>query len=151
MVFIVPIAVLRDYEQWFDAGERMLCMWWMTWHHIVCVFMPDAVQEEWRGSWQYGRASCEAIVAVGGRMGDFIYGSCLTVMLSLSLAAYLPKLVYDVLEGVFMGWKGVAILLAVSNGWCWFSRTVIIFLGIVIACGCYSRLLYHHEQRLALQ
>ncbi|KAG2878478.1 hypothetical protein PC114_g23101 [Phytophthora cactorum] len=36
-------------------------------------------------------------------------------------------------------WKGVAILFPVSNGWCWFSRTMVIFSGVGIACGCYSR------------
>ncbi|KAG2814883.1 hypothetical protein PC116_g19390 [Phytophthora cactorum] len=69
-------------------------------------------------------------------MGDFVYGSCLTVMLCLSLAAHLPKLLNDFLEGALMGWKEVANLLTVSKGWRWFSKTVATLPSI--ACGCYS-------------
>ncbi|KAG3131405.1 hypothetical protein C6341_g23353 [Phytophthora cactorum] len=50
MVFIGPISVLREYEQRFGAGGRMLCMWWMAWYHTVCMLMTDAVQETWRAT-----------------------------------------------------------------------------------------------------
>ncbi|KAG3119393.1 hypothetical protein PI124_g2479 [Phytophthora idaei] len=30
MVFIVPIPMLRDYEDRFGAGGRLLCMWWVA-------------------------------------------------------------------------------------------------------------------------
>ncbi|ETM98419.1 hypothetical protein PPTG_19812 [Phytophthora nicotianae INRA-310] len=55
MVFIMPIAVLREYEYRIGAGGYMLCIWWMVKDHSVCVLMPEAVQESWRSSWQYRR------------------------------------------------------------------------------------------------
>ncbi|ETN04183.1 hypothetical protein PPTG_14895 [Phytophthora nicotianae INRA-310] len=95
LAFLIPIAVLQDYEVQFGITGRLCLRWCEAFHHSCCLFVPDAVQLLWMSTCKYARATGEATVAVIERTGDFLMGIYLAVSLMLSLLVYLPRLVYE--------------------------------------------------------
>ncbi|ETN10599.1 hypothetical protein PPTG_10707 [Phytophthora nicotianae INRA-310] len=107
LAFLIPIAVLQDYESRFGITGRLCLRWCEVFHHSCCLFAPDAVQLLWVSTCRYARATGEATVAVIERTGDFVMGVYLAVTLLLSLLVYLPRLVYESVEAVLGGPIGV--------------------------------------------
>ncbi|ETO58381.1 hypothetical protein F444_23243 [Phytophthora nicotianae P1976] len=115
LAFLIPIAVLQDYESRFGITGRLCLRWCEAFHHSCCLFVPDAVQLLWVSTCRYARATGEATVAVIERTGDFLMGVYLAVSLLLSMLVYLPRLVYESVEGVLRGPLGVVLAVFVVD------------------------------------
>ncbi|KAG3088112.1 hypothetical protein PI125_g18445 [Phytophthora idaei] len=85
LAFLIPIAVLRDCKVHFGNTGRLCLKWCEAFHHSCCLFVPDAIQLLWVSSCKYARATCEAVVVVIDRTGDFIVGAYLLASLLLSI------------------------------------------------------------------
>ncbi|ETM55724.1 hypothetical protein L914_01104 [Phytophthora nicotianae] len=92
----------------FGITGRLCLRWCETFHHSRCMFVPDAIQLLWVLTCKYARATGEAAMAVIERTGHFLVGTYLTAARLQSMLVYLPRLVYESVEGVLGGWIGVA-------------------------------------------
>ncbi|KAG2780998.1 hypothetical protein PC129_g14221 [Phytophthora cactorum] len=126
LTFLIPIAVLRDYETRFGITGRLYLKWCEALHHSCCLFVPDVIQLLWVSSCKYARATGEAVVAVTDRTGDFIVGAYILASLLLSILIYLPRLVYESVEGILCGWMGVVLIVLIVD----------VYLDFTIPC-CY--------------
>lgn len=120
----------------------------MVFYHTLCVFAPDAAQATWHAIRRYGLAIYEAFWAMGGRIGDVADGIYVFVVLVVALVLYLPRVAYDVLEGVLHGWVDVAIAMLLWSAWGAFSPACLDAIVAVVVCGLYSRLMQRYESRL---
>ncbi|KAG3107743.1 hypothetical protein PI125_g12439 [Phytophthora idaei] len=146
LAFLIPIAVLRDYEACFGITGRLCLKWCETFHHSCCLFVPDAIQLLWVSSCKYARATGEAVVAVMDRTGDFIVGAYLLASLLLSILIYLPRLVYESGEGVLCGWMGVVLIVLNVDIYLDFTITCCYWNAAVLLVGCYSHLMQCYEK-----
>ncbi|ETP46588.1 hypothetical protein F442_07186 [Phytophthora nicotianae P10297] len=122
LTFLIPIAVLQDYEARFGITGWLCLRWCEAFHHSCCLFVPDAVQLLWVSTCKYARATGEATVAVIERTGDFLMGIYLAASLLLSLLVYLPRLVYESVEGVLGGPLGVVLVVFMVDVYFEFAR-----------------------------
>ncbi|ETO75163.1 hypothetical protein F444_09216 [Phytophthora nicotianae P1976] len=122
LTFLIPIAVLQDYEARFGITGWLCLRWCEAFHHSCCLFVPDAVQLLWVSTCKYARATAEATVAVIERTGDFLMGICLAASLLLSLLVYLPRLVYESVEGVLGRPLGVVLVVFMVDVYFEFAR-----------------------------
>ncbi|KAI9994877.1 hypothetical protein PInf_011715 [Phytophthora infestans] len=104
---LIPIAVLNEYEPRFGIVGKLCVKWGEAYHHILCVFSPDAVQLVWTSSCRYTRGYAEASFHTVSRTGDVAFGLYLLVALLFSTMMCLPGVVYDVYEGLWQEWMGV--------------------------------------------
>ncbi|ETO82748.1 hypothetical protein F444_03150 [Phytophthora nicotianae P1976] len=138
LAFLIPIAVLQDYEARFGITGRFCLRWCEAFHHSCCLFIPDAVQLLWVSTCKYARATGEATVAVIERTGDFLMGIYLAASLLLSLLVYLPRLVYESVEGVLGGPLGVVLVMLMVDVYLEFARGSCYWSVLVLVVGCYS-------------
>ncbi|KAG2790220.1 hypothetical protein PC129_g11581 [Phytophthora cactorum] len=143
LAFLIPIAVLRDYE---TRTGRLCLKWCEAFHHSCCLFVPDAIQLLWVSSCKYARATGEAVVAVIDRTGDFIVGTYLLASLLLSILIYLPRLVYESVEGVLCGWMGVGLIVLIVDVYLDFTIACCYWNAAVLLVGCYSHLMQCYEK-----
>ncbi|ETN11634.1 hypothetical protein PPTG_10472 [Phytophthora nicotianae INRA-310] len=115
LAFLVFITVLQDYESRFGITGRLCLRWCEAFHHSCCLFVPDAVQLLWVSTCKYARATGEATVAVIERTGDILTGVYLAVTLLLTMLVYLPRLVFERVEGVLGGPIGVVLAVFVVD------------------------------------
>ncbi|ETL77993.1 hypothetical protein L917_21133 [Phytophthora nicotianae] len=115
LAFLVFITVLQDYESRFGITGRLCLRWCEAFHHSCCLFVPDAVQLLWVSTCKYARATGEATVAVIERTGDFLTGVYLAVTLLLTMLVYLPRLMFERVEGVLGGPIGVILAMFVVD------------------------------------
>ncbi|KAG3241341.1 hypothetical protein PI124_g13780 [Phytophthora idaei] len=146
LAFLIPIAVLRDYETRFGITGRLCLKWCEAFHHSCCLFVPDATQLLWVSSCKYARATGEAVVAVLDRTGDFIVGAYLLASLLLSILIYLPRLVYESVEGVLCGWMGVGLIVLIVDVYLDFTIACCYWNTTVLLVGCYSHLMQCYEK-----
>ncbi|KAG3239263.1 hypothetical protein PI124_g15790 [Phytophthora idaei] len=144
--FLIPIAVLRDYEARIGITGRLCLKWCEAFHHSCCLFVPDAIQLLWVSSCKYVRATGEAVVAVIDRTGDFIVGAYLLASLLLSILIYLPRLVYESVEGVLRGWMGVMLIVLIVDVYLGFTIACCYWNAAVLLVGCYSHLMQCYEK-----
>ncbi|ETO58394.1 hypothetical protein F444_23228 [Phytophthora nicotianae P1976] len=138
LAFLIPIAVLQDYEARFGITGRLCLRWCEAFHHSCCLFVPDAVQLLWVSTGKYARATGEATVAVIERTGDFLMGIYLAASLLLSLLVYLPRLVYESVEGVLGGPLGVVLAVFMVEVYFEFARESCYWSVSVLVTGCYT-------------
>ncbi|ETI47741.1 hypothetical protein F443_08101 [Phytophthora nicotianae P1569] len=144
LAFLIPIAVLQDYESRFGITGRLCLRWCEAFHHSCCLFVPDAVQLLWVSTCRYARATGEATVAVIERTGDFLMGVYLAVTLLLSMLVYLPRLVYESVEGVLRGPLGVVLAVFVVDVYFEFILESCYWSAAVLVVGCYSHGLHYY-------
>ncbi|OWZ05961.1 hypothetical protein PHMEG_00021851 [Phytophthora megakarya] len=147
LTFLNPMAVLSDYSEEFGIVGLLARKWCDALHHTLCVFFPDASQMSWQSASRYARGMVEAVGAMIGRVGDLLYGMYLLSTLVFPATIFLPRVCYDVLEGVLRGWQCVAVLLLSGNDWCLFYDECLQITAMVILCGLYSRLMGRFEFR----
>jgi hypothetical protein len=136
--FHMPAAVLRDYSSKFGS-VGLLCLKWIdAYHYTLCGFAPDAVQTSWDWSCVGTKSCVDAAKTVAGRTGDFLFGVYLVLGLLISLGIYVPRILYDLVEGVRQGWKGVAVVLTAWNAWTGFTGFGVPVSCVIIGLGCYS-------------
>ncbi|ETP28162.1 hypothetical protein F442_22551 [Phytophthora nicotianae P10297] len=138
LAFLIPIAVLQDYEARFGITGRLWLRWCEAFHHSCCLFVPDAVQLLWVSTCKYARATGEAMVAVIERTDDFLMGIYLAASLLLSLLVYLPRLVYESVEGVLGGPLGFVLVVFMVDVYFEFARESCYWSVTVLVVGCYS-------------
>ncbi|ETO73784.1 hypothetical protein F444_10323 [Phytophthora nicotianae P1976] len=138
LAFLIPIAVLQDYEARFGITGRLCLRWCEAFHHSCCLFVPDAVQLLWVSTCKYARATGEATVAVIERTGDFLMGIYLAASLLLSLLVYLPRLVYESVEGVLGGPLGFVLVVFMVDVYFEFAWESCYWSVTVLVVGCYS-------------
>ncbi|ETP28391.1 hypothetical protein F442_22315 [Phytophthora nicotianae P10297] len=143
LAFLIPIAVLQDYEARFGITGRLCLRWCEAFHHSCCLFVPDAAQLLWVSTCTYARATGEATAAVIERTGDFLMGIYLAVSLLLSLLVYLPRLVYESVEGVLGGPLGVLVVFMVDV-YFEFARESCYWSASVLMVGCYSHGMHYY-------
>ncbi|OWY98561.1 hypothetical protein PHMEG_00030645 [Phytophthora megakarya] len=139
--FVIPIAVLEDYQDQFGIFGCMWRMWCMASHHTIFIFCPNAAESFWGAVWRYGAAFARASVYVGHRVCDVVYGAYVFGLLVASVVAHGPRILYDVLEGLLHGSTGVMVALLIWNTWQEFSFEALVLSACVMVCGLYSRLL----------
>ncbi|ETK73398.1 hypothetical protein L915_19667 [Phytophthora nicotianae] len=144
LAFLIPIAVLQDYESRFGITGRLCLRWCEAFHHSCCLFVPDAVQLLWGSTCRYVRATAEAMVAMVERAGDFLMGVYLAVSLLSSLMIYLPRLVYESVEGVLGGPIGMILAVFVVDVYFEFAMESYYWSVAVLAMGCYSHGLHYY-------
>jgi hypothetical protein len=72
--FLVPIAVLEEYEEKFGSVGKLCLKWTDAYHYTACIFTPDAAQSSWDWSCVGTKSWVDASKTVDGRTGDFAFG-----------------------------------------------------------------------------
>ncbi|ETP54062.1 hypothetical protein F442_01113 [Phytophthora nicotianae P10297] len=122
----------------FGITGRLGLRWCETFHHSRCMFVPDAIQLLWVLTCKYARATGEAAMAVIERTGHFLVGTYLTAARLQSMLVYLPRLVYESVEGVLGGWIDVAFVTFVVDVYLEFTVESCYWSVAVLVVGCYS-------------
>ncbi|OWZ22336.1 hypothetical protein PHMEG_0002961 [Phytophthora megakarya] len=128
--FVIPIAVLEDYQDRFGIFS---CMWRMWYWRRITQFSFSVLMQLNRFGELRGNIALHlgASVYVGHRY-EMSY-------MVASVVAHGPRIVYDVLQGLLHDSTGVMFALLIWNTWQDFSLEALVLSACVMVCGLHSR------------
>jgi len=111
-----------------------------------CVVVPDgtgtatSTGDDVRAFIEVGEQEAEASKTTTSTVGDVAFGVYLVVALLISLTIFVPRVLHDLLDGVFRGGKSAMSVLLAWNGWCGLVDRGVNVAAVILVLSCYRRL-----------
>ncbi|KAF1795722.1 hypothetical protein GQ600_17505 [Phytophthora cactorum] len=113
--FAVSVQVSSDRREEYGHYGRILRSWWVVFRVTYGEYLPDLMLRTLSTMRRYVCAFFEAIVTMWNRCYAFGEGGYWIALIGLSLCFFVPMAVFDSLEFVLGGTKGVVIVMVTLN------------------------------------
>ncbi|EEY68055.1 uncharacterized protein PITG_18492 [Phytophthora infestans T30-4] len=104
------MVVLAARKEHFDGQGRLLYKWFDALHAYWCVFLPEAVTLTWKTTVKYWYGSGAELQRTWAHTWFVVVVWWTVVTLIVYATFYGVLFLYEIVEGVCVGWPGVVIL-----------------------------------------